>query len=745
MHNQLMYQTFSEQMFYRFERRKVWRRLVAFVYVTSVIVYLSWRFTIIDEHSFALSVGYYIAEVIGFILGLVTIFSSWQYHHRNPVPALEGLNVDVLVPVYQEPISVIRRTLMAAKAIEYPHNTFVLDDGHRPEVERIACELGINYYSRHDNKDAKAGNLNFGLRHSSAEFFMVLDADHIAMPYALDKLLGFFCDPDVALVQTPQDYYNIDAFQYMNVQNGRGLWHDQSFFYNIAQSCSDHFNASSCVGTGVIYRRSAIDEIGGIPTTTVTEDIHTSLKLHKSGYQTVYLNEPIAYGIAASDLNEYNKTRYRWAIGNLHCLRHENILFCKGLTLKQRLSYLSLGLIYLEGWQQLLLFLIPIISLIFGFPPFEISIFNIAVVLIFPWFSYLLLQEIGCGFTRFWTNEIFSMARWPIHIAASLGLLGWKTRWASSSKNIKGRVSWRLMAPQAAVISFSLIALAIAFFKLSQDFQTGPVLASVTTLYSTTSFEEAKIDIYAPMDRGYTVDLVLVAGFWALYSIIRALFFIRKALKDAKNSHHFYRFRIPMVCQFTDGALCAETELISENWMSTYCNSKLEVGSVHPVRLYCPSGVISLEFEIENIDEFHHQSYKVSGKISCQNQQQTDRLAQALYAIDWHREIIQRNAYFSTLTDRVLGIFKHKNEVKLFSYPVLTDKAEHAVVVDNEKLVTYRKMAFGQKLNTQKFEKYTASTNQITVHEDLNAPNAFLKGLNNQTFYLYKISTVEEA
>lgn len=745
MLSHLKHNSVSEQMFYRFERRKMWRRIIAFVYVTSVIVYLSWRFTIIDEHSFTLSVGYYIAEVIGFILGLVTILTSWQYHHRKPVPASEGMNVDVLVPVYQEPIAVIRRTLIAAKAIEYPHKTYVLDDGHRPEIEHIANELGIDYYSRDGNKDAKAGNLNFGLNHSSSAFFMVLDADHIAMPYALDKLLGYFDKPNVALVQTPQDYYNIDAFQYMNAQNGRGLWHDQSFFYNIAQSCSDFVNGASCVGTGVVYRRSAIDEIGGIPTTTVTEDIHTSLKLHKLGYETVYLNEPVAYGIAASDLDEYNKTRYRWASGNLHCLRHENILFCKGLTLKQRISYLSLGLIYLEGWQQLLLFLIPVISLIFGLPPFEISIFNIAVVLIFPWFSYLLLQEIGCGFPRFWTNEIFSMARWPIHISASLGLLGWRTRWISSRKNIKGRVSWRLMAPQIAVISLSLFALIIAFFKLSQDFQTGPLLTLLTTLFSSTSLKDAQIDIFASMGTGYTADLVLVAGFWALYSIIRALFFIRKALKDAKNSHHFYRFRIPMVCQFTDDTLCTETEQISENWMSTYCNSVLEIGSVHPIRLYCPLGVISLSFEIENIEKIKHKAYKVSGKISCENQQEKDRLAQAIYAIDWHREIIQRNAYFATVSDRVIGLFKHKNKIEPFSYAVLMDKGEHAVVVDNEKLVTYRKMAFGQKLNTQKVEKHTVSSNQITVYEELNAPNTFLKGLNNKTFYLYKISTAEGA
>lgn len=742
MHNDSTYRSVSEQMYNRFERRKIWRRTVACIYVISLILYLSWRYTIIDDNSFVLSVAYYIAEVIGFILGLTTILTSWRYQHRKSIPAPEGMNVDILVPVYQEPIQVIRRTIIAAKAIQYPHKTFVLDDGKRPEVKRIADELGIHYLSRPANHFAKAGNLNFGLEHSEAEFFMVLDADHIAMPHALDKMLGFFAEPNVALVQTPQDYYNIDAFQYMNAQDGRALWHDQSFFYNIAQSCRDSANGASCVGTGVVYRRDAIDKIGGIPTTTVTEDIHTSLKLHKAGYETVYLNESVAYGIAAADLDEYHKTRFRWAIGNLHCLRHENILFCKGLTLKQRISYLSLGLIYLEGWQQLLLFAIPLISLVFGLPPFEISIFNIGVVLLFPWLSYLFLQEIGCGFTRFWTNEIFSMARWPIHIMASIGLLGWRPRWISSRKNIKGQLNWRLMAPQIAVICLSTVALIIAFYRLSEDFQTGPLFALLMSIFSSSS-AQVPIDIFQPMGQGYTADLVLIAGFWALYSIIRALVFIRKAYKDAKQSHSFYRFRIPMICQFSENQIFSEVDQISENWMSVYCRQSIAPGSVKQINLYSSSGVIPLKFEVKNSQQIQHQQYQVSGSLLFNNQQQNDLLAQDLYSVDWHREIIERNAYFAMVSDKLIGLFRHRKQVKPFYYSVLFDDQEHGVVVNNQKLVTYKDLSPGQKLNIIKIEKQDVSVIELTVGETLTSPNTSLKGLNNQVFYLYKVSTEE--
>jgi cellulose synthase (UDP-forming) len=329
----------SKQMYERFERRKLWRRSMAVLYMISLCAYLMWRYTIIDDGSLVISVTYFIAECIGFLLGLVAIATSWSYNHRDPKIAPSGLSVDIFVPTYKEPLEIIRRTLMAAKDIEYPHKTWVLDDGNREEVKALAQEIGLPYLSRPVNEDAKAGNLNYGLKHSEADYLMVFDADHIALPHALDVMLGFFDEDDVGMVQTPQDYYNVDAFQYMSSRKTGGLWHDQSFFYNIAQPCRDGAGGASCVGTGVVYRRGALDKIGGFPTKTVTEDIHTSLKMCKSGYQVVNINEPIAYGVAAADLAEYYKTRHRWASGNLHALSHENIVFCKGLTLRQRFSY----------------------------------------------------------------------------------------------------------------------------------------------------------------------------------------------------------------------------------------------------------------------------------------------------------------------------------------------------------------------------------------------------------------------
>lgn len=647
----------SRQMQDRFLRRRGWRRFLSFVYVAVLTCYMIWRYTIINLDSLGLSIAYFAADCIGFILGLTAIYTTWHYRHRDPKPAPRGLSVDVLIPTYKEPLDIIRRTVMSARDIEYPHGTFILDDGKRDDVRALAAELGVNYICRPDNLHAKAGNLNYGLTVSRADFVMTLDADHIALPHALDAMLGFFDNDKVALVQTPQDYYNIDAFQYLNPRSRGGLWHDQSVFYNIAQPCADAVNAASCVGTGVVYRRSALDHIGGIPVETVTEDIHTSLKLHKAGFRTAYLNESVAYGVAASDLGEYYKTRHRWGHGNLHALRRENILFCKGLDWRQRLHYLSLGLIYLEGWQQLLLFTIPVVALLFGLQPMVITVFNVLVVLLFPFLSYILLQEIGCGFARYWANELFSMARWPVYLASTAGLFGKKIAFLSSSKNLQGRVAWKLMAPQLAVIGISLAALGYAFSTLMEKgFHTGPLADFFIAGFS--GSEMGHIDFKAVMSEGYTVDLVAIAGFWASYSVLRGGLFIRKVLHDAQNTHDYFRFNIPLPAQLEDGkGTHACVTGISEDWLRLRdYRHDAEVGGTQELTVFMPAGPIRLKLRVDKIT--HDANGTVAeGALVWPAQALRDRLANGIYSVDWHREFLHRNAYFMTPSDTLLRLF----------------------------------------------------------------------------------------
>ncbi|NCW13290.1 MAG: glycosyltransferase, partial [Chitinophagia bacterium] len=124
-----------------------------------------------------------------------------------------NLSIDVFITVFNESNEVVRKTVFAAVHMDYPHKTYVLDDGNNPSIKELAKSLGAYYLSRPDNQNAKAGNLNYGLALSTGDYIAVFDADHIPNKNFLMDTLGFFKNSKVAFVQTPQEFYNINSFQ----------------------------------------------------------------------------------------------------------------------------------------------------------------------------------------------------------------------------------------------------------------------------------------------------------------------------------------------------------------------------------------------------------------------------------------------------------------------------------------------------------------------------------------------------
>ena len=197
------------------------------------------------------------------------------------------VSVDVLITVYGEALAKIRATATAAMAIKGRHGTWILDDGRSDEVRALAAELGCQYVRRLSGNGAKAGNINHALSLSKASFFCVFDADFVPHPDFLLETLPFFVNPTVAFVQTPQTYGNL-----VNMVS-RGAGYMQAVFYRFVQPGRNHFNAAFCVGTNVIFRRAAIDDVGGIYTDSKSEDVWTSLMLHERGWKSIYIpNDP---------------------------------------------------------------------------------------------------------------------------------------------------------------------------------------------------------------------------------------------------------------------------------------------------------------------------------------------------------------------------------------------------------------------------------------------------------------------
>lgn len=320
-------------------------RVVRITVILAVLLgfrYMLWRWTetFNPEHPTFWWI-WVLAETELFVSSLLFYATTWRVTRYAPEPPLPRRNVDVFVATYNEPIEVLRDTVMAATAITYPHRTVVLDDGNRPEVAALAKDLACVYLPREVNTHAKAGNLNNGLAHSKAEFVVTLDADHVASPTLIDDMLGYFRDPDVACVQANQDFYNLDSFQHVVDWKKRTGWQFQELFFTVAQPGKDALNAVIYCGSPAMLRRSALDDIGGIATGTVTEDLHTGLRLHQQGWRILYLNKSVARGLSPQTFVGYEMQWNRWGVGAMQVMREENMLLRRGLTFGQRLAYLA--------------------------------------------------------------------------------------------------------------------------------------------------------------------------------------------------------------------------------------------------------------------------------------------------------------------------------------------------------------------------------------------------------------------
>lgn len=305
-------------------------------------------------------------------LGLGYLQMVWPLR-RSPVPLPGDTSlwpmVDLLIPTLDEPLHIVKYTALAALHLDWPPerlNVYVLDDGNRDELGAFCAEAGIGYRVRAGTTHAKAGNLNAALEYVSAPFVAVFDADHAPVRSFLQLTLGWFDrDPKLAILQTPHHMYSPDPFE-RNLGSFRRMPNEGELFYGVVQDGNDLWNAAYFCGTGAILRRAALDGVGGFATETVTEDAHTSLRLQKRGWNTAYLNLPLAAGLATDRLRSHIGQRMRWARGMIQLLRIENPLFARGLSLTQRLCYLHATAYFLYALPRLLFLVAPLAFLIFG-------------------------------------------------------------------------------------------------------------------------------------------------------------------------------------------------------------------------------------------------------------------------------------------------------------------------------------------------------------------------------------------
>jgi cellulose synthase (UDP-forming) len=361
--------------------RSVWARhprLVRCIAVSALvwgIAYLVWRAGFTSHGaSMATYMPLLVAELFGWVSLACYTFEAWDVRQSVRPPVRVEMAVDVFVCTYDEPVAVVHATLAGCRAITYPHTTWLLDDGRRPEMATLAAQMGASYLTRPDNMHAKAGNINHALGRTSSDLLLVLDADHVPLPDILDATVGYFSDDDVALVQTPHDFYNRDS-----VQHSKGRRHEQTLFYEVIAPGKDRHGSMFWCGSATVVRRAALAEIGGVLTETVAEDFHTTIALHARGWQTRYHAETLVQGLAPHDVAAFLLQRDRWARGNLRVFRtRENPITCPGLQLRQRVSYLGSLLGYFSGLQRLTLLSVLIATLLSGRLPLSATPMGLA-------------------------------------------------------------------------------------------------------------------------------------------------------------------------------------------------------------------------------------------------------------------------------------------------------------------------------------------------------------------------------
>lgn len=454
--------------------------------VLSVLVssrYLWWRVTQTVNWDVPLDATFGIillsAEIYAWlILVLGYIQTAWPLNRQVaslPESTDKWPHVDIFIPSYNEPLAVVRPTILAALAIEWPQeklSVYVLDDGKRPEFKAFCADAGAGYIVRPDNSHAKAGNLNHALTKTQGDYIAIFDCDHIPTRSFLQLTIGwFFQDPKLALVQTPHHFFSPDPFE-KNLSIFRNKPNENELFYGLIQDGNDLWNSSFFCGSCAVLKRGPLEEIGGIATETVTEDAHTALKLHRLGYTSAYLNIPQAAGLATESLADHIGQRIRWARGMAQIFRLDNPLFGRGLNLGQRLCYANAMLYFFNGIPRIIFMLAPLAFLLLGsYIIFAPAVMIAAYALPHIIHSYLTnSRHQGAYRHSFWAEMYETVLAWYILKPTTVALFApHRGKFNVTSKgglNTSEFFDWKISKPYLALVSLSIIGAGFGIWRL---------------------------------------------------------------------------------------------------------------------------------------------------------------------------------------------------------------------------------------------------------------------------------------
>ena len=432
-----------------------------------------------------------VGEAHGIMLMLL-----YYYQIRDTAPSevpalLTGKTVDVFLATYNEDVPLLRGSIQSYLNFDYPCKIYVLDDGNREEVRELAETMGVNYITRDNNLHAKAGNINNALEQTDGEFVIIFDADHVARSNFISRTIGYFADPEMAFVQTPHAFYNFFNFSSFYDLRKRYYWEEGNLFYKCIQLGKHNDNSVVFCGSSAIFRRSALDDVGRIATETITEDMHTGLRLHARGWKSAFCEERLIAGQAAPDVTTFQSQRLRWGEGNMSIVKFDNPLTMPGLTLSQRVQYAGSMLGWTSGVPRLIIYATPILMMLTGISPVaNVTATYFALLLMHLTLAWTGLYATGRGCFSLIGNEFSGMACFWVQIQATWRAIKRKnTNFVVTKK--RGRQSNKVVGavlPQTILLIFSLLAFVIGMGRqligIPQSLETFLIGGFLTALHA---------------------------------------------------------------------------------------------------------------------------------------------------------------------------------------------------------------------------------------------------------------------
>lgn len=663
-----------------FQNRKAGNTVFLLATLSSAI-YLLWRtfFTLpFSEGFFALFFG-----ILLLVSEITSAFGSYELYLRKAqsshvdltlpqIPMSWYPDVDVLIATHNEEPELLYKTVNACVNFDYPDpekvHIYLCDDGNREEVAQLAKHFGVGYLGLANNREAKSGNYNNAIAHTSSPLIATFDADMIGRHTFLMETVPYFylpyvkrdkngewiprapeeVDPNykIGLIQTPQSFYNPDLFQF-NLYAERNIPNEQDFFSREVNIMRNSVNAIAYTGSNTLISREALNDIGNFPTDTITEDFETGLKIQAAGYTCYATDKVQASGLATTTIKSMITQRVRWARGVIQSVRNCNVPFNPNLTFNAKWSYMSSFLYWWSFAQRLVFTLAPIMFALFDLRIVSCTVEQLLLFWVPSAFFHRLAQRFFSSNIRNqrW-NQIVDITLAPYMVIPvfleTIGIQQKKFKVTDKKKQQKDRRAAYLI-PQLIMLGLSLAAL--VRFTIGKS--------GIALLYG-----------------GFII-------FWLLFNIVTLIYAVFFMLgRPAYRMSERFNARVPLTVSYNGYTIETVSENVSEGGLMFTLPQPVYVPDHMPLqmRLCNDRYEVNLTAKVLYVDS-EAGSWRYHCSIVRMNEPNWRQFLQMTY--DRPHSLPKRMNMWITVVDDILN-----NQYQRMRKPVTLRRSEPRVLID---------------------------------------------------------------